>query len=133
MKMFIKKYSKSNQIYGESVIPAVKVFRGSMDKNTLISPAIYGTFSFYTILCVLSGYPSVVFRKYSIEKRKNVCLLNGFCRTSARTLSFINYSDGAKYKGKRSFSSKSRELKDLRFSRKFCRETTIDVRFDINF
>lgn len=132
MRKFIKKYSKNNQIYGKSVIPAVKVFRGSMDKNTLISLAIYGTLCFYTNLRVLSGYPSVVFGKYTIEKRKSVCPSNGFCRTSARTLSFLNYSDGAKYKGKRSFSSKSRESKDLRFSRKFCRETTIDVRSEIN-
>ena len=132
MKKFIKKYSKNNQIYGESVIPAVKVFRGSMDKNALILLAIYGTLCFYTNLRVLSGYPSVIFGKYSREKRKSVCPSNGFCRTSARTLSFINCSDGAKYKGKRSFSSKSQESKDLRFSRKFCRETTIDVRSEIN-
>ena len=130
--MFIKKYSESNQIYRESVIPAVKVFRGSMNKNTLISPAIYRMLCYYTNLRVLCGYSSVIFGKYSIEKRKSVCPLNGFCRTSTRTLSFINCSDGAKYKGKRNFSSKSRESKDLRFSRKFCKETTIDVRPEIN-
>ena len=130
--MFIKKYSKSNQIYGESAIPAVKVFRGSMDKNTLISSAIYGTLCSYTNLRVLSGYPSVVLGKYSIKKRENVCPSNGLCRASVRTLSFINYSDRAKYKGKRSFFSKSRESKDLRFSRKFCRKTTIDVRSEVN-
>lgn len=103
-----------------------------MDKNTLISYAIYGTLCFYTILRVFSGYPSVVFGKYSMEKRESVCPSNEFRRTFVRTLSFINYSDRAKYKGKRSFSSKSRESKDLRFSRKFCRETTIDVRSEIN-
>ena len=85
-----------------------------MDKNMLISPAIYGTLCFYTNLRLLSGYSSVVLGKYSIEKRKSVCLSNGFCRTSVRTLSFINYSDGAKYKGKRSFSSKSRRAKRLK-------------------
>lgn len=129
---FIKKYSKSNQIYGESAIPAVKVFRGSTDKNTLISSAIYGTFCSCTNLRVLSGYPNVVLGKYSIKKRESVCPSNGLCRASVRTLSFINYSDRAKYKGKRSFSSKSRESKDLRFSRRFCRKTTIDVRSEVN-
>jgi len=132
MKMLIKKYGESNQIYGESVIPAVKVFRGSMDKNTLISSAIYGTLCFYTNLRVFSGYPSVIFGKYLMKKRESVCPSNRFYKTSVRTLSFINYSDRAKYKEKRSFSSKSRESKDLRFSRKFCREITIDVRSDIN-
>ena len=116
---------------GASASPAVKVFRGSMDKNMLISPAIYGTPCMYTNLRVCSGYPSVL-GKYSIEKRKNVCPLNGFCKTSVRTYFFINYSDRAKYKGKRSFSSKSRESKDLKFSRKFCRKTTIDVRSEVN-
>jgi hypothetical protein len=130
--MFIKKYSESNQTYGGKRNPAIKVFRGSMDKNTLISFAINGTLCFYTNQPVFSDYPSVAFGKYLIEKRKSVCRSNGFCRTSARTLSFINYSDGAKYKGKRNFSSKPR-VQDLRFSRKFCRETTIDVRSDINF
>ena len=130
--MFIKKYSKSNPIYGRSVTPAVKVFRGLMDKNALISSAIYGTLCLHTDLRVLSGYPSVVLGKYSIEKRESVCPSDGFCKTSVRTLSFIDYSDRAKYKGKRSFSSKSRESKDLRFSRKFCRKTTIDVRFEVN-
>ena len=132
MKKFIKKYSESNQTYGESAFPAVKVFRGSMDKNTLISFAIYGTLCFYANLRVFSGYPSVVSGKNSMKKRESVCPSNGFCRTSVRTLSFINYSDGAKYKGIRSFSSKSRELKDFRFSRKFCRETTVDVRSEMN-
>ena len=103
-----------------------------MDKNTLISPAIYGTLRLCTNLRVLSGYPSVISGKYLIEKRKSVCPSNGFCITPVKTLSFINYSDRAKYKGKRSFSSKSRESKDLRFSRKFRRKTTIDVRSDVN-
>jgi len=129
--MFIKKYSKSNQIYGESAIPAVKVFRRSMDKNTLLPSAIYGTLCFYTNLRVFSDYPSVVFGKYLIKKRESVCPSNGFYRIPARTLSFINYSDRAKYKGKRSFSSISRKSKDLRFSRKFCRETMIDVRSEV--
>ncbi len=97
--MFIKKYSESNPIYRESVIPAIKVFRESMDKNTLILPAIYRTLCIYTNLRVFSGYPNVVFVKYLIEKRKSVCRSNGFYRTSARTLPFTNYSDGAKYKG----------------------------------
>lgn len=51
-------------------------------------------------------------------------------KTPARTLSFINYSNRAKYKGKRNFSS-SRDSKDLTFSRKFCRKTTIDVPFEV--
>jgi hypothetical protein len=51
-------------------------------------------------------------------------------KTPARTLSFINYSNRAKYKGKRNFSS-SRDSKDLTFSRKFCRKTTIDVPFNV--
>lgn len=128
--MFIKIYSKNNQTYGASVSPAVKVFRGSMDKNTLISDAIYRTLCMYKNLRVCSGYPSVL-GKYSIEKRESVCPSNGFCKTSVRTYFFINYSDRVKYKGKRSFSSKSRESKDLRFSRKFCRKTAIDVRSEV--
>lgn len=103
-----------------------------MDKNMLILYAIYGTLCSYTILRVFSGYPSVVFIKYLMEKRESMCPSNRFCRTSARTLFFLNYSDRARYKGKRNFSSKSRESKDLRFSRKFCGETTIDVRSEIN-
>jgi hypothetical protein len=104
-----------------------------MDKNTLISSAIYRTFCIYTNLRVFSCYPSVVLGKYLIEKQESVCPSNRFCRTSVRTLFFINYSDRAKYKRKRGFSSKSRESKDLRFSRKFCRKTTIDVRSKVNF
>ena len=102
-----------------------------MDKNTLILFAIYGTLCYYTNLRVLSGYLSVNTEKYLIKKRENVCPSNRFRKTSVRTLSFINYSDRAKYKGKRNFSVSSRELKDLRFSRKFCRETTINVRSEI--
>jgi len=64
--MFIKKYSKSNQIFGGSAIFVVKVFKGSMDKNTLILVAIYGTLRRYACLRVFSGYPSVVLEKYSI-------------------------------------------------------------------
>lgn len=52
MKMFSKKYGESNQIHGESVIPAVKVLRGSMDKNTLMLNAIYETLCLYTGLRV---------------------------------------------------------------------------------
>ena len=64
--------------------------------------------------------------------RESVCPLNEFnnLKTPARTLSFINYSIRAKYKGKRNFSS-SRDSKDLTFSRKFCRKTTIDVSFEV--
>lgn len=60
--------------------------------------------------------------------RESACPPNGSCNviTPERTLSFINYSNRTKYKGKRSFSS-SRDSKELRFSRKFCRKTTIDV------
>ena len=92
--MFIKEYIKSNQIYGESVITDVKVFRRSMDKNTLIPFAIYETFCIYTNLRVFNDYPSVV-GKYLIEKRESVWPSNGFYKTSVRTLSFINCSDRA--------------------------------------
>jgi hypothetical protein len=131
MTRLLRNTAKVIQLMGKSVIPAIKVFRVSMDKNTLILLAIYGTFCIYTNLRVFSSYPSVVFVKYFIEQRKNVCRSNGFSRTSARTLLFKNDSDGAKYKGKFFFSSKPR-VKDLRFYRKFCRETTIDVRSEIN-
>jgi hypothetical protein len=47
-------------------------------------------------------------------------------KTSAKTVSFIKYSNRAKYKGKRNFSS-SQESKNLKFFRKFCRKITIDV------
>ena len=120
--------AKVINFYRESAIPAVLVFRRSMDKNTLKSVAIYGIPCFYTNLRVLSDYPGI-FGKLPNEKRESVCPPNGFYnirRTSTRTLFFINYSNRTKYKGKRSFSS-SRESKDLRFSRKFCRKTTIDV------
>lgn len=42
------------------------------------------------------------------------------------------HSGRAKYKGKKRFSFKSRELKEFRFLRKFCRETIIDLRSKIN-
>lgn len=98
-----------------------------MDKNALKSFAIYGILRFYTNLRVLSDYLGI-FIKFSIEMRESACPPNGFgfIRTPARTLSFINYSNRTNYKGKRSFSS-SRDSKELRFSQKFCRKTTIDV------
>lgn len=101
-----------------------------MDKNTLQSFAIYGISCFYIILCILSDYPDI-FEKCLKEMRESVCPLNKFynMRTSIRA-NFINYSNRAKYKGKRNFSL-SRELKDLKFSRKFCRKTTIDVRSEV--
>lgn len=123
--------AKVINFYGESAIPAILVFRRSMDKNTLKSFAIYGIPCFYTNLRVLSDYPGI-FGKSLKEMRESVCPPNGFNnkKTPARTLSFINYSNRAKYKGKRNFSS-SRDSKDLRFSRKFCRKTTVDVPFEV--
>lgn len=133
IQMFIKKYSESNQTYGENVVSVVKAFRESMDKNTLVLLAIHRTFCLYIFLSVLSGCPSVIFRKYFIKKRKSVCFSNGLCRTfSAKTLSSINYSDGAKCKRKKSLFYKSWVSKDFSFSQKFCGETTIDVRSKIN-
>lgn len=117
---------------GESAIPVVLVFRRSMDKNVLKSVAIYGMPCYYTNLRVLSDYPGI-FGKFSNKMRESTCPPNRFknIKTSARTLSFINYSNRTKYKGMRSFSS-SRDSKDLRFSRKFCRKTTIDVLSEVN-
>ena len=119
--------AKVINFYRKSAIPAVLVFRRSMDKNALKSVAIYGMPRYYTNLRVVSDYPGI-FEKFSNKMRENACPLNGFknLRTPARTSFFIDYSNRTKYKGIRSFSS-SRESKDLRFSRKFCRETTIDV------
>lgn len=101
--------------------------RRSIDKNALKSVAIYGMPRYYTNLCVVSDYPGI-FGKFSNNMRESACPPNGFIniRTSARTLFFIDYSNRTKYKEIRGFSS-SRESKDLRFSRKFCRKTTIDV------
>jgi hypothetical protein len=98
-----------------------------MDNNVLKSVAIYGMPCYYTNLRVLNDYPGI-FKKFSNEVRESTCPPNGFKnkRTSARTLSFIGYSNRTKYKGIRSFFS-SRDSKDWRFSRKFCRKTTIDV------
>lgn len=123
--------AKVINLYKEIAIPAVLVFRRSMDKNALKSFAIYGIPCFYTNLRVLSDYPGI-FGKSLNEMRESVCPPNGFnnMKTPARTLSFINYSNRTKYKGKRSFSS-SRDLKNLKFSRKFCRKTTIDVPFEV--
>ena len=119
--------AKVINFYRESAIPAILVFRRSMDKNALKSVAIYGMPRYCTNLRVVSDYPGV-FGKFSNNMRESACPPNGFknIRTPARTLFFINYSNRTKYKGIRSFSS-SRELKDLRFSLKFCRKTMIDV------
>jgi len=119
--------AKVINFYRESAIPAILVFRRSMDKNALKLVAIYGMPRYCTNLRVVSDYPGI-FEKFSNKMRENVCPPNGFqnIRTPARTLFFIDYSNRTKYKGIRSFSS-SRESKDLRFSRKFCRKTTVDV------
>lgn len=53
---------------GKAQSPLYKVFRGSMDKNTLLSSTIYRTLCFYTNLRVFSDYPSVVSEKYLIKK-----------------------------------------------------------------
>lgn len=91
-----------------------------MDKNALKSFAIYGIPCYYTNLRVLSDYPGI-FGKFLIEMQESACPPNRFynVRTTERTLSFINYSNRTKYKGKRSFS------------RKFCRKTTVDVPFEV--
>ena len=101
------------------------------NKNVLKSVAIHGMPRYCTNLCVVSDYLGI-FRKFSNNMRERACPPNGFknIRTSVRTLFFIDYSNRIKYKGMRSFSS-SRELKDLRFSRKFCRKTMIDVLFKV--
>lgn len=125
--------AKVINFYRESVIPAVLVFRRSMDKNALKSVAIYGMSRYYTNLRVLSDYPDI-FTKFSNKMRESACPPNGFknTRTPARTLFFVDYSNRTKYKGMRSFSS-SRDLNDLRFSRKFCRKTMIDVPSEVKF
>lgn len=102
-----------------------------MDKNTLELIARHRTLCFYTNLRVLSSYLSVSIQEYLLQKRESVCLLNKFCRISGRTLLFINYSDRANYKGKLKFSVSTQESVDLRFSRKFCREVTVDVRSEV--
>ena len=119
--------AKVINFYRESAIPAVLVFRRSMDKNALKSVAIYGMPRYYTNLRVLSDYPGI-FGKSPNKMRESACPPNGFenTRTSVRTTYFIDYSNRTKYKGMRSFSS-SRDSKDLRFARKFCRKTMIDV------
>lgn len=119
--------AKVINFYRESAIPAVLVFRRSIDKNALKSVAIYGMLRYYTNLRVISDYPSI-FGKFLNNMRENACLPNKFkkIRTSERTLFFIDYSNRTKYKGIRYFSS--RQSKDLRFSQKFCRKTMIDVR-----
>ena len=119
--------AKVVNFYRESAIPAVLVFRRSMDKNALKLFAIYRMLCYNTNLRVLSDYPSI-FRKSFNKVRESVCPPNGFknARTPERTLFFINYSNRTKYKGMRSFSS-NRDSKDLRFSRKFCRKTMVNV------
>jgi retron-type reverse transcriptase len=123
--------AKVINFYRESAIPAILVFRRSMDKNALKSVAIYGMPRYCTNLRVVSDYPGI-FGKFSNNMRERACPPNGFknIRTSVRTLFFIDYSNRTKYKGMRSFSS-SRESKDLRFSRKFCRKTMVDVPSEI--
>jgi hypothetical protein len=121
--------AKVINFYRESVIPAVLVFRRSMDKNALKLFAIHGIPCFYTNLRVLSDYPGI-FGKFLNQMRESACPLNGLnnMRTSVRTLFFINNSIRTKYKGKKNFSSSS---KNLKFSRKFCRKIAIDVPFEV--
>lgn len=119
--------AKVINFYRESAIPAILVFRRSMDKNALKSVAIYGMPRYYTNLRVLSDYQGI-FGKSPNKMRESAYPLNRFesIRISVRTTFFIDYSNRTKYKGMRSFSS-SRDSKDLRFARKFCRKTIIDV------
>jgi hypothetical protein len=65
--------AKVINFYRESAIPAVLVFRRSMDKNALKSFAIYGIPCFYTNLRVLSDYPGI-FEK-SLKKCERACVL----------------------------------------------------------
>lgn len=123
--------AKVINFYGKSAIPAILVFWRSMNKNTLKLFAIYKISCFYTNLRVLSDYPGII--EKSLKKmRESVCPQNGLdiVKTSLTTSSVINYSNRAKYEGKRSFSS-NRDFKNLAFSRKFCRKTTIDVLFKV--
>jgi hypothetical protein len=83
------------------------VFKKSINKNILIIFAIYRTFCIYTNLRVFSSYPDVIFEKYSIKKQENICLFKKLYIIFVKTLSFINYSDRTKYKGKKNFSFKN--------------------------
>ena len=124
-----------NFFYRESVIPAILlVFRRSMDKNALKSVAIYGIPCYCTNLRVVSNYPGIIKTDLNNMRESVWPSTNKFkyIRTPARTFFFINYSNRTKHKEIiiRRYSSRL-ELNDLRFSRKFCRKTTIDVRSEV--
>jgi retron-type reverse transcriptase len=107
-----------------------------MYKNMLQSSAIYGMSCCYANLRVMSDYPDIMFTwKIPNEQRESICPSNKLSPIEVsvltRTKLFINYSDRAKHKIGRRFFSLRAESKDLSFTRKFCRKTTIDVRSEV--
>ena len=63
--------AKVINFYRESAIPAVLVFRRSMDKNALKSVAVYGMPRYCTNLRVVSDYPGI-FGKFSNKIGKDI-------------------------------------------------------------
>ena len=82
--------AKVINFYRESAIPAILVFRRSMDKNALKSVAIYGMPRYCTNLRVVSDYPGI-FGKFSNEMRESVCPPNGFKKYKNSRKDFIFY------------------------------------------
>jgi Reverse transcriptase (RNA-dependent DNA polymerase) len=108
------------------------MLKGSMDKNMLKLFAISRISCFYASLRIFSDYLGI-FEFFFVGQRESMCPFNGFSivSTPTRVTLFMNYSNRAKYKGRRYFYWFSQSSEDLAFSRKFCRKTTIDVPFEI--
>nr|YP_010377420.1 hypothetical protein NDC64_mgp21 [Navicula tsukamotoi]QYB23107.1 hypothetical protein [Navicula tsukamotoi] len=121
MFMFIK-YRKSylNSKMG-SASHSIEVINRSMDKNMLISFALYGSSCKNTNLRVFGNNPLLIRNFFFTQE--SMCPINGFFfnKTSEKISFTLNNSNRTKYKELcRFFSADSRQSKDLRFSRKFC-------------
>ncbi len=133
MMFIFVKYRKSYLNFTGSATRSIEMFNRSMDKNMLISFALYGHSCKFTNLRVFGNNPLCI---RNFFKQESVCPINGFCfnRASEKISLTLNNSNRTKYKELcRFFSADSRQSKDLRFSRKFCGKIEIErAQFDMN-
>jgi len=116
-----------------SATHSIEMISRSMDKNMLVSFALYGSSCNNTNLRVFGDNPLLIRIFFTQE---SMCPANEFFfnKTSEKISFTLNNSNRTKYKGLcRFFSADSRQSKDLRFSRKFCgRVETDKAQSDVN-
>ena len=126
MFMFIKERKSYSNLKMVSANHTLGTINRSMDKNMLISFALYGSSCRSTNLRVFGGNPLLIrnFSSFLMGSKRACVLLTGNIftknRTSERVPFTINNSNRVKYKELcRFFVADSRKSKDLRFSQKF--------------